>query len=98
MSCGEPSPLAWRELDRGAAAFMAIPDAAAVGALQLLAAHGLTIGESGVAGLAALLLAAGDPAARAALGLGPASRVLLFGTEGATDPELYARLLASPAG
>jgi diaminopropionate ammonia-lyase len=98
LVCGEPSPLAWRELDRGAAAFMAIPDAAAVGALQLLAAHGLTIGESGVAGLAALLLAAGDPAARAALGLGPASRVLLFGTEGATDPELYARLLASPAG
>jgi diaminopropionate ammonia-lyase len=96
LVCGEPSPLAWRELDRAAAAFMAIPDAAAIGALQRLAEHGLTIGESGVAGLAALLLAATDPAAREALGLGAASRVLLFGTEGATDPEIYARLRAAP--
>jgi diaminopropionate ammonia-lyase len=28
-----------------------------------------------------------------ALGLEPESQVLLFGTEGATDPELYARLV-----
>ena len=43
--------------------------------------------QIGVAGLAALLLAAADPAAREALGLTRRSRVLLFGTEGATDPE-----------
>ena len=30
LACGEPSLLAWQELDRAAAAFMAIPDAAAV--------------------------------------------------------------------
>jgi len=34
-----------------------------------------------------------DPAACAALVLGPTSRVLVFGTEGDTDPELYARLV-----
>jgi diaminopropionate ammonia-lyase len=50
-------------------------------------------GESAVAGLAGLLLAAQEPYARAALGLGPDSRVLLFGTEGATDPEVYDRLV-----
>ena len=50
-------------------------------------------GESGVAGLAALLLAAADPAARAALNLGRDSRVLLFSTEGATDPALYKSLV-----
>jgi len=92
LACGEPSLLAWQELERGAAAFMAIPDAAAAAALRMLDAHGLTIGESGVAGLAGLLLAAADPAARAALDLTGASRVLLFGTEGDTDPETYARL------
>ncbi len=93
LACGEPSLLAWRELDRAAAAFMAVPDAAAVAAMRLLARHGVVIGESGVAGLAGLLLAAADPAARETLCLTPASRVLLFGTEGATDPDLYAQLV-----
>ena len=92
LACGEPSLLAWQELDRAAAAFMAIPDAAAVAALRLLAAQGIVAGESGVAGLAGCLLAAADPAARATLGLDATSRVLLFSTEGATDPGLYAKL------
>ena len=48
-------------------AFMAIPDAAAIAAMRLLAAQGVVSGESGAAGLAGLLLAAADPAARAAL-------------------------------
>jgi diaminopropionate ammonia-lyase len=93
LACGEPSLLAWAELERAAAAFMAIPDAAAVACMRLLARAGMVAGESGVAGLAAFLLAAADPAARAALNLTPQSRVLLFSTEGATDPALYARLV-----
>jgi len=93
LACGEPSLLAWQELERAAAAFMAVPDEAAVGCMRLLARHGVVTGESGVAGLAALLLAAADPVARETLGLTRQSRVLLFGTEGATDPELYARLV-----
>jgi diaminopropionate ammonia-lyase len=32
---------------------------------------------------------AGEVEAREALRLGPESRVLVFGTEGATDPEIY---------
>lgn len=94
LACGEPSLLAWQELERGAGAFMAIPDAAAIASLRLLARHGLVIGESGVAGLAGLLLAASDPAAREALNLTGHSQVLLFGTEGATDPATYAQLAA----
>ena len=93
LACGEPSLLAWQELDRGAAAFMAIPDEAAVATMRLLARDGVVAGESGVAGLAGCLLAAGDAAAREVLGLGEESRVLVFSTEGATDPELYARLV-----
>ncbi|PHK96460.1 diaminopropionate ammonia-lyase [Pseudoroseomonas rhizosphaerae] len=96
LACGEPSLLAWQELERAAFAFMAVPDASAVDVMRLLArrAPPITAGESAVAGLAGLLLAAADPAARAALGLDAASRVLVFGTEGATDPALYAALVA----
>lgn len=93
LACGEPSPLAWPELDQAATAFMAIPDAAAADTMRLLARHGVVAGESGVAGLAGFLLASADPAARAALGLDAASRVLAFSTEGATDPALYQRLI-----
>lgn len=95
LACGEPSLLAWQELDRAATAFMAVPDEAAIACMRLLAEQGVVIGESGVAGLAGCLLAAADPAASATLGLGRDSRVLVFGTEGATDPELYRRLLGS---
>jgi diaminopropionate ammonia-lyase len=98
LACGEPSLLAWQELDRAACAFMAIPDDAAVATLRMLAAQGIIAGESGVAGLAGCLLAAADPAARATLGLDAASRVLLFSTEGATDPELYAKLAGASRG
>jgi diaminopropionate ammonia-lyase len=94
LACGEPSLLAWQELERGAFAAMALPDAAVPGAMKALAAQGITAGESAVAGVIALDRAWNDPAARAALGLGPESRVLIFGTEGATDPGLYNLLVS----
>lgn len=95
LACGEPSLLAWQELERGAYAFMSVPDESAVDCMKALAARkpSVVAGESAVAGLAALLLAAQEPFARAALGLEESSRILLFGTEGATDPEVYARLV-----
>lgn len=94
LACGEPSLLAWQELERAAFAFLEIPDTAAVGAMRRLAGCGIVSGESGAAGLAGLLKAAEDATSRAALRLDPQSRILLFSTEGATDPELYAKLLA----
>lgn len=97
LACGQPSLLAWAILERGADAFVTIPDDAAITTMKLLAAgeagdRPLVAGESGVAGLAAVLCVAGDPDARAALGLAPDARVLVFGTEGATDPEVYEAL------
>jgi len=94
LACGEPSLLAWRVLDELAHAFLAIPDHAAVAVMRLLAEGvggdpPLVIGESGVAGLAGALAAAGCRALAEPLGLGPQSRVLVIGTEGATDPELW---------
>jgi diaminopropionate ammonia-lyase len=93
LACGEPSLIAWQELDRAATAFMSVPDEAAVACMRKLADHGIVAGESGVAGLAGCLLAAADPAARETLGLDGKSRVLLFSTEGATDPALYQKLV-----
>jgi diaminopropionate ammonia-lyase len=95
LACGEPSLLAWQELERATFAFMSIPDASALGCLRWLAAEGIPIGESGVAGLAGLLLAAADPVARETLRLTSDSRVLLFGTEGVTDSEMYHDLINS---
>jgi len=96
LACGEPSLIAWQELERATFAFMAIPDESAVDAMRLLAHRSpkVVAGESAVAGLGALLLAARDPFSRGMLGLDADSRVLLFGTEGATDPETYRRLVA----
>jgi diaminopropionate ammonia-lyase len=82
LACAEPSLLAWRELERAAAAFLAIPDAAATGAARLLLAAGIATDEAGAAGLGGLLLAASDAASREALGLGVESRVLCFATDG----------------
>lgn len=97
LACGEPSLIAWPVLDQGARAFLSIPDTLAEEAMRLLASGQagarLTIGESGVAGLAGLICAAQDPQQRAALGLGPDSVVLLIGSEGDTDPEAYARIV-----
>lgn len=102
LACGEVSLLAWRVLERGAHAFMTVPDDAAPELMRRLAAGRagdppLVAGESAVAGLAGALAALADPAKAEALDLGPRSRVLVFGTEGATDPELYARIVGRPA-
>jgi diaminopropionate ammonia-lyase len=88
LECYEPSHLAWRQLERIAAAFLAVPDEAAAqaAALWLRPVGGdpaINTTPSGAAGLAGLLAVASDGARREALGLDPTSRVLLINTEGA---------------
>jgi diaminopropionate ammonia-lyase len=97
LACGEPSLVAWRILGPGADAFMAIPDEAAARTMRDLAALGIVGGESGVAGLAGFRIAAADAAMRAALRLDAQSRVLCIGTEGATDPDVYASIVGRRA-
>jgi diaminopropionate ammonia-lyase len=102
LSCGEVSALAWRVLERGAEFFMTIPDQAAIDAMRLLAdkaraGTSIVAGESAGAGLAGLMAACADPGAKAELRLDRQSRVLVFGTEGATDPALYKALIAATA-
>jgi len=54
-------------------------------------------GESAAAGLGVLVKAAEDPELRGKLGLNEASQVVLFGGEGATDPQIYAELVGCSA-
>ena len=94
LACGEPSLLAWQELERSAFAAMTVPDALVGPTMRALKEQGIEAGESGVAGLIALEGALAHPFAASVLDLTPDSRVLIFGTEGATDRELYKKLTA----
>ncbi|MDY0871855.1 diaminopropionate ammonia-lyase [Dongia rigui] len=98
LACGEVSPLAWTLLDKASFAFMTVPDDAAVFAMKTLARgiggdERVVGGEAGVGGLAGLIAAAIDAPARDALLLDPQSKVLIIGSEGATDPVLYEKLV-----
>lgn len=96
LNCGQVSPLAWPLLQASLSASVAIPDALTEEAMRLLAADGITSGESGAAGVAgfmALLTGADAAANRKRLGVTPASVLLSISTEGATDPVNYARIM-----
>jgi diaminopropionate ammonia-lyase len=98
LSCGEVSLLAWESLAEGADDFLTIPESLVAPTMRILARSpfgdaAVTAGESGVAGLAGAIAAARSPALGAAIGLDGRSRVFAIGTEGATDPEIYARLV-----
>jgi diaminopropionate ammonia-lyase len=102
LACGEVSYLAWKILRTGASAMMTISDTVAEKSMRLLADQRrvdppVVAGESGVAGLAGLIEAASDQQCRIMLGLDEKSRVLVFGTEGATDPESYHKIVGRPA-
>jgi diaminopropionate ammonia-lyase len=103
LACGEVSQIAWRILAPAVEFFMTIPDEFAIAGMRLLAAGGandppLIAGESATAGLAGLLSVAceTDDRWRKSMRLDRNARVLLFGTEGATDPQLYERLIGTP--
>ncbi len=102
LACGEVSHLAWEILEHGTDGFCVINDQAAVEAMRLLA-HPLgndpviVAGESAVAGVAAAVAACQSDANRQVLGLTADSRILFFGSEAATDPQLYEQLVGESA-
>ncbi len=103
LSCGVPSDLAWEVLSQEVDDFITIPDAMVAPTMRMLAQpHGddpaIEAGESAVAGLAALIASAGDPALRDALRLDQDSSVLLVGSEGVTDSEIFSRILRERTG
>lgn len=99
LSCGEPSPIAWGILEKEATDFLTIPDSIVAPTVRLLARPlgddpMIEAGESAMAGLAALISARQYPELSKTLGLNAQSRVLLIGSEGVTDPEIFGRIMA----
>lgn len=100
LSCGEPSEIAWRIISQECTDFLTIPDALVAPTMRLLA-HPIgddpvvAAGESAVAGLAVTIAAARHRALAGELGLDADSRVLVFGTEGVTDADIYAQMIAA---
>ena len=84
MDCATPSAVAWPTLRHGLSGTITVTDDQAARAMRDLAAAGLTIGECGAATLAAWR-ADGTPG----------RSVLCVATEGASDPDAYARALSA---
>ncbi len=98
LSCGEASELAWDIITEEASDFITIPENIVAPTVRLLARPEgddpiIEAGESAVAGLAVLICAAKQPVLRAKLGLKNNSRVLLIGTEGVTDREIFNKIM-----
>ena len=95
LSCGEVSSLAWEILADGADGAITINDELALEGMRRLADPvgsdpAIVAGECSGAAAGALMALADRPELRALIGLDARSRVLLLGTEGATDPAIYA--------
>ncbi|MDZ7840471.1 MAG: diaminopropionate ammonia-lyase [Gammaproteobacteria bacterium] len=102
LSCGEVSTLAWMMIRPSVRDFVSMNDDLIAPTMRLLAQAGngrpIIAGESAVPGLAALLAAARQERLWKALGLDGESRVLVLGTEGATDPGIYRDLTGVDPG
>ncbi len=98
LSCGEPSAMAWEVLAEEASDFLTMPENIVAPTVRLLARPlkgdtAIEAGESAIAGLAALIAARQDVDLSAKLGLDGQSRVLLIGSEGVTDPAIFAQIM-----
>ena len=94
LSCGEPSVLAWQIIQESVHDFLTIPEVLVAPSMRLLANPigldtGIVAGESAIAGLAGLIAGCIQPDLKAKLELDHDSRILLIGSEGATDQKIY---------
>jgi diaminopropionate ammonia-lyase len=88
LNCGTPSMLAWSDNFHGFDVLCTVEDGDAEQATRVLHEDGIDAGESGAAGVAGLLRHGRE------LGLQPGDDVLVFVTEGVTDPVNFAHIIA----
>ena len=95
LNCGEVCPLTWSILLRQADAWFSCPDQVAVQGMRCLNSVGVVSGESGAvtAGLASLVAQEAFADVKKALKFDGDSVLLLFSTEGDTDPEAYREIV-----
>lgn len=97
LACGEPNTISWDILKNHVDTFVSAPDWVAALGMRMLAAPvkgdvPVTSGESGAAPfgvLACIMLFDEYKELREHLGLNKDSKILLFSTEGDTDPDRY---------
>jgi diaminopropionate ammonia-lyase len=96
LSCGEVSTLAWSMIQPSVRDFVSMNDDLIAPTMRLLARNSdtaIVAGESAVPGLAVILAASRRPDLQRALDLNRQSRILVLGTEGATDAGIYRELV-----
>jgi diaminopropionate ammonia-lyase len=99
LNCGTPSVVAWPEVSMAYDLYIAIDDDRAREAMRALAQEGIVAGETGAAGVGALLEIMERPDAdvtRAHLELSRNCSILVLCTEGATDPQAYEDIVGRP--
>ena len=103
LACGEPNPISFDLLVNHACCFVSCPDWVSAEGMRLLAAPEagdtpVVSGESGAIGTGLVAAIMSDPAytgMKEMLGLDERSVVLLFSTEGDTDPENYRAIVGN---
>ena len=101
LACGEPNTLSWDILRNHTGFFLSCPDWVSARGMRVLGAPvkgdtQVISGESGAVCMGVVTALMTDPAyaqLKEKLGLGETSRVLLFSTEGDTDPENYRKIV-----
>ncbi|MGN0644772.1 diaminopropionate ammonia-lyase [Gemmiger sp.] len=109
LACGEPNTIGWDILRNHATAFLSCPDWVSAKGMRMLGAPvqgdpRVISGESGAVGMGVISTIMEDDAyreLREALELDRNSQVLMFSTEGDTDPDRYREIVwdgAYPSG
>lgn len=101
LACGEPNTIGWDILRNHATAFASCPDWVSAKGMRMLAAPvagdpAVTSGESGAVGMGVISSIMTEPEYadfREQLGLDKNSQVLMFSTEGDTDPDRYREIV-----
>lgn len=101
LACGEANTISWEILKEKTSYFVSLPDWAAAKGMRVLSAPvkgdpQVVSGESGAAGMGLLMELLNNPKYvdfKTQAGIGPDSQILLFSTEGDTDPAQYADIV-----
>lgn len=105
LACGKPNPLAWQILKDGSDFFLICSDEIAAEGMRTYyypenTDQRITSGESGAVTLGVLKAIMKNPAyqnIKTEIGLDETSNVLLFNTEGDTDPENFQKIIRKQA-
>ena len=101
LACGEPNTISWDILKNHASFFISCPDWVAAKGMRMLAAPAkndpqVISGESGAVGMgliATLMENDNYKELKDAIGLNKNSKILMFSTEGDTDPENFRKVV-----